>query len=154
MQLKYGKQLILITIPIVIISSLYILSNLDLYQILGLYQAEDIYDSGYASRQQIIFTLYKQGLSLFGNGPYSYFNIVTGSFSGGANFSQWIWNYFDLGFIGVILFIIYTFIIYYQYGKTKKYALMITLFLLFYGFFTNYTTDFSMLLTYIIFIRL
>lgn len=154
MKFKYGKQLILFTIPIIIVSSYYIISNLDLYQLLGLYQADDIYDTGYASRQQIIFTLYNQGLSLYGNGPYSYFNIITGSFTGGANFSQWIWNYYDLGLFGAMLFIIYTFIFYYQYGRKKKYALMITLFLLFYGFFTNYTTDFSMLLTYIVFIRL
>lgn len=154
MKFKYRKALILLSIPFLALSVYISLKYVDFFEILHLNDAEYFYEAGGASRQQIIFMLLKQGITLFGNGPYSYFNILTGSFEGTENFSQWIWNYFDLGLIGVILFVTYTFIIQYKFGRNNNYSLLITFFLLFFGFFTNYTSDFSMLLTYIAFIRI
>ncbi len=151
---KFGKLLVLISIPILICLAYFFLNSLDYNQLLNLNNAEKFYNSGEASRQQIIFILLEQGISLFGQGPYSYFDIESGTFESAQNFSQWIWNYFDLGLIGVIFFTTYTFIIYSQQKTKNHYSLLITCFLLFYGFFTNYTTDLNMLITYIIFIRI
>jgi hypothetical protein len=151
---RWIRIFFLLMIPVILVAGYQLFTQVDFFEQLQLNTAESSYNTGYASRQQILYVLLKQGISWMGNGPYSYFNILTGTFEAGTNFSQWIWNYYDLGLIGVVLFIAYTLFIYFNYENKSRYAFLITMFLIFYGFFTNYTTDFSMMLTYIIFIRL
>lgn len=66
--------------------------------------AEKQYELGTAKRGQIlIMVLNKMDIKWIGDGPYSYFNILTGKFKKTIHFSQLLWTYFDLGVIGLIV---------------------------------------------------
>jgi len=68
---------------------------------------------GSAGRTQTFYYILTNKLSIFGNGPSSYFNPLKGGFQLNANFSQLLWFYYDLGVMGVVLLIslIYSFLI-------------------------------------------
>ncbi len=73
-------------------------------------KAKYFYDEGTAKRSQIVMVaLYKLKPKIFGDGPYSYFNIRTGEFKKTHHFSQIIWTYFDLGLLGLLTIFGYTF---------------------------------------------
>ena len=110
---------------------------------------------GKARREQIILVLLHNGLSFFGNGAYSYFDILTGEFTKYfRHFSQLIWIYYDLGLLGIALFIYY---MYKLYGICKLNREPFSSYLLFglilYSFFTITTFDLSFMLTYFIYNR-
>lgn len=66
------------------------------------------FEEGTAKRLQIIIVaIYKLDLKYLGDGPYSYFDILTGKFKNTIHFSQIIWTYFDLGILGLILIFMY-----------------------------------------------
>ena len=55
----------------------------------------------------LIVAIYKLDPKYLGDGPYSYFNILTGKFKNTIHFSQIIWTYFDLGILGLISIFMY-----------------------------------------------
>ncbi|PIV92779.1 MAG: hypothetical protein COW44_12935 [Flavobacteriaceae bacterium CG17_big_fil_post_rev_8_21_14_2_50_33_15] len=66
--------------------------------------SERQYELGTAKRGQILIMAFNNlETKWIGDGPYSYFNILTGEFKRTIHFSQLIWTYFDLGFIGLIV---------------------------------------------------
>ncbi|WP_271768265.1 hypothetical protein [Aquimarina algiphila] len=66
--------------------------------------AEKFYELGTAKRFQIIIVAVKKlETKWIGDGPYSYFNILTGEFKKTQHFTQLIWTYFDLGILGLIV---------------------------------------------------
>lgn len=70
--------------------------------------AEKYYNLGTAKRFQIIIVAYKKlPVKWIGDGPYSYFNILTGEFKQTRHFTQLIWSYYDLGLIGLIIVSLY-----------------------------------------------
>jgi len=62
------------------------------------------YELGTAKRGQILIVVFnKLDIKWIGEGPYSYFNILTGQFKKTIHFSQLIWTYFDLGLMGIMV---------------------------------------------------
>jgi len=111
------------------------------------------YKEGNARREQIIIVLLKDGLNFFGHGAYTYFDIIRGRFSGVfRHFSQLIWFYYDLGLVGLTLFLAFI----YKTNRLFKtnssnYSFYLTFGLLLYSFFTIVTFDISFMLTYFIY---
>ena len=68
---------------------------------------------GTAGRAQTLFYVFINKLPIFGYGPSSYYNPLLGGFQFNLNFSQLLWFFYDLGFVGVILLIslIYSFLL-------------------------------------------
>jgi len=62
---------------------------------------------GTAGRFQTIIYFLNTPTLWIGNGPYSYFNPFAGTFNFNANFSQFIWFYFDLGVFGILIFLVW-----------------------------------------------
>ena len=65
------------------------------------------YEKTIAKRPQVVIAYAnKIPIRYIGNGPYSYFNIITGKFANTQHFSQIIWSYADLGILGLIVFLL------------------------------------------------
>jgi len=66
--------------------------------------AEKYYELGTAKRFQIILVASKKiETKWIGDGPYSYFDILTGKFKQTRHFTQLIWTYYDLGLLGLLV---------------------------------------------------
>lgn len=79
------------------------------------------YEEGTAKRMQIIIVaLNELDIKYLGDGPYSYFDIITGKFTKTIHFSQIIWSYFDLGVLGLISIFLYIFNLIRSTLKTNK----------------------------------
>lgn len=80
------------------------------------------YEEGTAKRIQIIIVaLTELDIKYLGDGPYSYFDILTGKFTRTIHFSQIIWSYFDLGILGLFSIFMYIFNLIRSTLKTNKY---------------------------------
>ena len=67
--------------------------------------SERRYATKTAKRGQILMVILdKLPIKGIGDGPYSYFNILSGKFTNTKHFTQIIWTYFDLGLMGIIVF--------------------------------------------------
>lgn len=112
-----------------------------------------VYELGRASREHIIVVILKEDFLYFGNGAYSYFNIVLGIFNKSfRHFSQYIWFYYDLGMVGLFLLLLY----YYSLGNLLKqnkssYSSFMILGLVLYSYFTIVTFDVSFVLIYFLY---
>jgi hypothetical protein len=70
----------------------------------SLKSAEKQFELTTAKRGQILIVVFNTlETKWIGEGPYSYFNILTGQFTKTKHFTQLIWTYFDLGIIGLIV---------------------------------------------------
>ncbi len=83
--------------------------NTEAYFIKTQYNAEKSlinYEKGIAKRPQVLIA-YATAIPFkwVGDGPYSYFDILTGKFQKTKHFSQIIWAYADLGIVGLIILI-------------------------------------------------
>lgn len=68
------------------------------------------FEEGTAKRLQIIIvSVYDLPARYLGDGPYSYFDILTGKFKNTIHFSQFIWSYFDLGLLGLTALLLYVY---------------------------------------------
>lgn len=66
------------------------------------------FEEGTAKRLQIILVaVHELNTKYLGDGPYSYFDILTGKFKNTIHFSQFIWSYFDLGLFGLMTLLLY-----------------------------------------------
>jgi hypothetical protein len=111
------------------------------------------YKQGLARREQIVLVLLSEGINFTGYGAYSYFNMLTGQFNKTfRHFSQLLWTYYDLGVIGLGLFIYYIKSLHNLFKEQKaSYNSCLTLALIIYSFFTIVTFDLSFMLTYFIY---
>ncbi len=111
------------------------------------------YKEGVARREQILIVLFKDGINYFGFGAYSYFDILKGTFTGMfRHFSQLIWFYYDIGIIGISLFLFFIYKTNRLFIKnSSSFSLYLTFGLLLYSFFTIVTFDISFMLTYFIY---
>ncbi|WP_224488210.1 hypothetical protein [Robertkochia flava] len=68
------------------------------------------YENTTAKRSQIVLVAIKKLEPKFiGSGPFSYFDFFKGTFTKTQHFSQLIWAYFDLGFLGLFAVILLIF---------------------------------------------
>ena len=84
-------------------------------------QSHKAVERGYSKRPQILVDqIYNYPIKIIGNGPYDYFNILSGKFKKTIHFSQIIWTYNDLGIFGfiIVLLIAYYFVKYLNFDKT------------------------------------
>jgi hypothetical protein len=104
-------------------------------------------ERGYAKRPQIVISYIQDSLKIIGEGPYDYFNLLTGEFKTTMNFSQLIWTYNDLGITGVMVIILLLFVIIKYLGLDKESKIILTFIMLFYLFMTNVYYDIGMILS-------
>lgn len=110
-------------------------------------------ERGYAKRPQIVVSYIQDSLKIIGEGPYDYFNLLTGEFKRTKNFSQLIWTYNDLGIIGVVIIILLLFAIIRYLGLDKESKIILTFIMLFYLFMTNVYYDIGMMLSLFVIIN-
>lgn len=113
------------------------------------------YKEGLARREQIVLIFLSEGVTFTGNGAYAYFDILSGQFNKTfRHFSQLIWSYYDLGLIGLTMFLLYVRSLGRLLAERRAtYNLCLTVGLLAYSFFTIATFDLSLMLTYFIYKR-
>ncbi|MEB8328227.1 hypothetical protein OO009_02570 [Flavobacteriaceae bacterium KMM 6897] len=104
-------------------------------------------ERGYAKRPQIVISYIQDSLKIIGEGPYDYFNLLTGEFKKALNFSQLIWTYNDLGIIGVLVIMSLLFAIISYLGLDRESKIILTFIMLFYLFMTNVYYDIGMMLS-------
>lgn len=104
-------------------------------------------ERGYAKRPQIVISYIQDSLKIIGEGPYDYFNLLTGEFKKSLNFSQLIWTYNDLGIIGVTVIMLLLFVIINYLGLDRESKTILTFIMLFYLFMTNVYYDIGMMLS-------
>lgn len=121
---------------------------------LSLDKAQRMYERKEATRQQTIIVLANEKLKIIGEGPYTYFNILSGKFSQNPNFSQIIWFYYDLGLVGVIFLFSYILSFYFSIKERVKYAPFIFFILCIYALFANVLADLAFMIIFLIFIKL
>ena len=119
------------------VGSFDILTLLGKGSVAGIVDNASLFESGTAGRFQSVYYLFSSDLLIAGNGPGSYFNPFSGGFQVNANFSQFIWFYYDLGIIGVmILFsLILTYLKLFEISNSIK--LILAVLILAYSFFSN-----------------
>ena len=104
-------------------------------------------ERGYAKRPQIVISYIQDSLKIIGEGPYDYFNLLTGEFKKSMNFSQLIWTYNDLGIIGIMVIVLLLFVIISYLGLDRESRIILTFIMLFYLFMTNVYYDIGMMLS-------
>jgi hypothetical protein len=104
-------------------------------------------ERGYAKRPQIVISYIQDSLKIIGEGPYDYFNLLTGEFKKSMNFSQLIWTYNDLGIIGVMVIMLLLFVIISYLGIDRESKIILSFIMLFYLFMTNVYYDIGMMLS-------
>lgn len=104
-------------------------------------------ERGYAKRPQIVISYIQDSLKIIGEGPYDYFNLLTGEFKTTMNFSQLIWTYNDLGIIGVLIIIALLLVIIRYLSLDRESKIILTVIMLFYLFMTNVYYDIGMMLS-------
>lgn len=110
-------------------------------------------ERGYAKRPQIVISYIQDSLKIIGEGPYDYFNLLTGEFKKSMNFSQLIWTYNDLGIIGVIIIMLLLYVIIGYLGLDRESKIILTFIMLFYLFMTNVYYDLGMMLSLFIIVN-
>lgn len=112
------------------------------------------YESKTAKRGQILIViLNKLPVKVIGDGPYSYFNLLTGKFTNTKHFTQIIWTYFDLGLIGTVIFfgLLISLISYLNIPRGILFHVFLSVFVV-YSFYTTIFSDiailFSLLMTF------
>ncbi|MFI0429727.1 hypothetical protein [Mariniflexile sp. HMF6888] len=111
--------------------------------------SEKQYKLGTAKRGQIlIMTFNKLETKWIGDGPYSYFNILTGKFKKTIHFSQLIWTYFDLGILGIIVFmgLLISILKYLDVDKGIPFYTVLGVFTI-YSFYTTVFSDIAIMFT-------
>ena len=108
---------------------------------------------GLAPREQILVVMFNDGISIFGEGAYTYFNLLKGSFEKTyRHFSQLIWFYHDLGIIGLLLLSFFFNRIGKLFNDNKsKFSSFLLIGLMIYSYFTIVTFDISFILIYFLY---
>lgn len=97
---------------------------------------------GLADRiQTVYYFIVEKFIFFIGNGPFSYFDPFDGRFVFNANFSQLIWFYYDLGFVGLFLFFALLFFLFRPHFSPLRYE--ISFLLIAFVVFSFFTTTFN-----------
>ena len=108
------------------------------------------YERGIAKRPQVALVLMNRvPLKIIGEGPYAYFNVLTGEFTKTKHFSQLIWTYFDLGILGLITLILLLYAIVKNLGFSKAGTRILFIIVLVYAFMTTVFSDLAIMITLI-----
>lgn len=110
-------------------------------------------ERGYAKRPQIVISYIQESLKIIGEGPYDYYNLLTGEFKKAMNFSQLIWTYNDLGILGIMVIMLLLFAIIKYLDIDRESRILLTFILLFYLFMTNVYYDIGMMLSLFIIVN-
>lgn len=103
---------------------------------------------GIAKRPQVVITyLTSLPVKYLGEGPYSYFNVLTGKFTLTEHFSQIIWTYADLGIFGLILFLLILYNLVLNLGLDPSMNFLVFSIVLVYSFMTNIFSDLAITIT-------
>lgn len=151
---NFKKAIVLFTISI--IATAYSLRNQQFIQnrIGGKFESqysvlvsERRYESKTAKRGQILLVaINKLPTKWIGDGPYSYFNILTGKFTNTKHFTQIIWTYFDLGIFGIIVLfgLLISIVRYLHISRGLPFYLFLSA-LVVYSFYTTIYSDIAIL---------
>jgi hypothetical protein len=108
------------------------------------------YERGIAKRPQVALVfITKMPLKIIGEGPYSYFNVLTGEFAKTRHFSQLLWTYFDLGVLGLISLILLVYAIVENLGFSQAGTIILFIIALVYAFMTTVFSDLAIMITLI-----
>jgi hypothetical protein len=106
------------------------------------------YKNKIAKRAQIMITYSnKLPLKWFGEGPYSYFNIMKGKFTQTKHFSQLLWTYNDLGIIGLIVVIFSMIFIVFDLDVSFYVKVILLGAILIYSFMTTIFSDLAIMVS-------
>lgn len=106
------------------------------------------YERGIAKRPQVVIAYAtKMPLKMVGDGPYSYFDILTGKFTNTQHFSQIIWSYADLGIIGLILLGVILYNMVKSLYLPHNIFIFILLTIVVYSFMTTIFSDIAIMMT-------
>ncbi|WMJ73286.1 hypothetical protein RCC89_08935 [Cytophagaceae bacterium ABcell3] len=106
----------------------------------------------YAERGDILLYFLEQTFEVIGSGPYSYFDPINKEFTLFPNFSQLLWFYNDIGFIGVILVIIIFTRVYFKYNSLWSPAILYLGMILVFSFFSNTLSDLAFNIVFYLFV--
>lgn len=105
------------------------------------------FERGIAKRPQVIIVyLTKIPIKVIGDGPYSYFNILTGKFAKTQHFSQIIWTYADLGIIGLLVLFMTLKSLVKKLNLKRSMALFFLIILIVYSFMTTIYSDIAIMI--------
>ena len=113
------------------------------------------YNSGiYARRPNIvIYYMYFRPLTLIGEGPYDYFNFKEGKFKKTHHFSQLIWTYNDLGMVGLIIVILFMFLLVKSLALSRWRMWLVFIVLMIYAFMTIALFDFALIMALLLIVN-
>jgi hypothetical protein len=107
------------------------------------------YERGIAKRPQVVISyVTKLPLRVIGEGPYSYFNVLTGKFTNTKHFSQFIWTYADLGIIGLIVVLLLLYELTKSLGLSPKLRYVIFIVIIVYAFMATIFSDLAIMITF------
>jgi hypothetical protein len=104
------------------------------------------------SRFQEIVLIAISKKKIIGDGAFSYYNVRTGEFKLGSNYSQLLWFYHDLGIIGLLFFFLLIAVLTLRLTKNPNYFLFFSF--LIYSFFTTTLMDVSFIFCYFFYQKL
>jgi len=150
------------TSSIVISVGILVFLYFNLYEVLTLLGKPELFEmtntkfitQGTAGRIQTFFYVFTNKLSIFGYGPSSYFNPLSGGFQLNLNFSQLLWFFYDLGVIGVVLVISLISSFLYSFDIEKNIRIYLFSMILAYSFSSTIFDQVVFMLTINIFVSL
>lgn len=150
------------TSSIVISVGILVFLYFNLYEVLTLLGKPELFEmtntkfiaQGTAGRIQTFFYVFTNKLSIFGYGPSSYFNPLSGGFQLNLNFSQLLWFFYDLGVIGVVLVISLISSFLYSFNIEKNIRIYLFSMILAYSFSSTIFDQVVFMLTINIFVSL
>ena len=150
------------TYSIVISVGILVFLYFNLYEALTLLGKPELFEmtntkyiaQGNAGRIQTAFYVFTNKLSIFGYGPSSYFNPLSGGFQLNLNFSQLLWFFYDLGVIGVVLVISLISSFLYSFNIEKNIRIYLFSMILAYSFSSTIFDQVVFMLTINIFVSL
>lgn len=113
-------------------------------------ESTKLIENSTATRLDLVLYYYYQPISIYGNGPYDFYNILTKEWKLSGNYSSVLWMYNDLGLIGLFALNSFYLLIYYFLIKNRKFFNYLFMFYI-YSFFTLTYSDFSFNLTLFMF---
>lgn len=105
------------------------------------------FERGIAKRPQVVIAYAtKIPIKILGDGPYSYFNILTREFALTEHFSQILWTYADLGLLGIIIFALLLFTLIKSLGLSSHMTFVVYLLMIVYSFMTTIFSDLAIMI--------
>lgn len=119
-----------------------------------LYSGQRLVERGIAERSDIFLYFVNDKIKYFGEGPYNYFDPISGTFPKFINFSQYLWFYNDIGIFSIVGIAFIYVSIFLKKAKLDNYKLIYLVMILAYSYFTNTLADLAFNIIFAIFLLL